>query len=293
MKIAVLDIGGTSIKAGEYRENELTHVQEFDTNAKNGGAYVIQRAKEILHQYHDFDRIGISTAGQVDSVAGKIRYANSNIPGYTGMEVKKLLEEEFHVPVAVENDVNAAAIGEANFGAGKDFDDFLCLTYGTGVGGALVINKKIYTGSRFSAGEFGGIVVHAKERNPEQDIFSGCYERYASTTALVRSALQYDSTLNNGRAIFERIDEKEIQTLVDAWIQEIIYGLTTLIHIFNPPCIILGGGIMKQKYIIEKIRKILYISIMESYQDVIIKQAELGNHAGLLGAVQCAKDMIL
>ena len=109
MKIATLDIGGTSIKAGEFQEGKLAEVREYDTDAKLGGDHVIKKAIEILEGFPEIDRIGISTAGQVDSKAGKIRYANSNIPGYTGMEIKKILEEKFKVPVAVENDVNAAA----------------------------------------------------------------------------------------------------------------------------------------------------------------------------------------
>ncbi len=169
-------------------------VKEHATNARNGGRYVMERAVEILRQYDDFEAIGISTAGQVNSADGYIRYANENIPGYTGMKVREIMEREFHVPVAVENDVNAAAIGEGQFGAGRDFQDFLCITYGTGVGGAIVMNKGIYTGSACSAGEFGGIMIH-----PEDSVygepFCGCYEKYASTTALVRRAMAYNRDL--------------------------------------------------------------------------------------------------
>lgn len=288
MKIVALDIGGTSIKSGLYENGCISQVREHDTDARRGGAFVMERAKEIIRLYSDFERIGISTAGQVDSSLGTIRYANSNIPGYTGMEIKKILEAEFHVPVAVENDVNAAAVGEANFGAGKQYPDFLCLTYGTGVGGAIIQNRNVYTGSCFSAGEFGGIVTHAEERKPSVDMFSGCYERYASTTALVQKALAFDPSLVNGREIFSRIKEPAIQQLVDDWVQEIVYGLTTLIHIFNPSCIILGGGVMKQPYILDKIQDILYDNVMESFHDLTILQAELGNMAGLYGAVWIA-----
>lgn len=292
MNVVVLDIGGTSIKSGLLVDGKLCDVRERPTDAKKGGLHVVEKAREIIRGYSMFERIGISTAGQVDSEKGRIRYANENIPGYTGMDIRGILEESFKVPVAVENDVNAAAIGEANFGAGQDYNDFLCLTYGTGVGGAIVLNKKVYTGSMFSAGEFGGIVVHGSARNVKEDMFSGCYERYASTTALVRKAMEFDKTLNNGRKIFERIGEDNVKIIVDNWIGEIALGLTSLIHIFNPPCIVLGGGIMKQKYILEKLRYLLYDNIMSSFHNVILKQAELGNTAGLWGAGKMAQDML-
>ena len=124
MKIAVLDIGGTSIKSGEFTDGRLCNIREADTNAQKGGAWVMERAVEILEEYQGFDRIGISTAGQVDSSKGCIRYANSNIPGYTGMEVKRMMEERFHVPTAVENDVTAAALRAANCGDDREFKEY-------------------------------------------------------------------------------------------------------------------------------------------------------------------------
>lgn len=285
--VAALDIGGTSIKSGLWDGTRLLRTAEQDTNAKNGGAYVMERAIEILKSYQPFDAVGISTAGQVDSVRGCIRYANENIPGYTGMEVRRILEEEFHVPVAVENDVNAAAAGEAAFGAGKEEKDFLCITYGTGVGGAIVINGSVYTGSAFSAGEFGGILVHPEARAAGSP-FSGCYEKYASATALVEAAKRLDPSLDNGRKIFSRFQEKQVREVIDAWINEIVYGLITVIHIFNPSCIVLGGGVMAQPYVTEQVEKRTREEIMDSFSNVKICQAQLGNQAGMLGAASLA-----
>lgn len=290
-KIVALDIGGTSIKSGFWNGTELLDVREQDTNAKNGGTYVMERAKELLCSYDGFDAIGISTAGQVDSEKGCIRYANENIPGYTGMQVKEMMQARFGVPTAVENDVNAAATGEAQFGAGKAYDDFLCITYGTGVGGAIVMDKKVYSGSMFSAGEFGGILIHPEARVTGEP-FSGCYEKYASTTALVRMAKEYSEGLDNGRRIFARLEEPAVRLIVDAWIDEIVYGLISVIHIFNPACIVLGGGVMAQPYITEQVRIKTDREIMDSFRNVELKAAELGNRAGLLGAVYLAGKLV-
>lgn len=289
MRIAALDIGGTSIKSGVWDGRETDGLREQATNAKNGGRYVMERAVEILRQYEDFDAVGISTAGQVNSEKGMIRYANENIPGYTGMKIRDILEAEFGVPVAVENDVNAAALGESQFGAGRDYKDFLCITYGTGVGGAIIMDKKIYTGSACSAGEFGGIMVH-----PEDSVygepFCGCYERYASTTALVRKAMAYNRDLDNGRKIFSRLDDSKVRDIVNSWIDEIAYGLISVIHIFNPSCIVLGGGVMAQPYILEEVKKKTSARIMSSFRNVELRQAELGNRAGLMGAAYLAEE---
>jgi len=157
MKILVFDIGGTSIKHGYCVDNTLVEVHETPTDAKKGGRHVIDTVISLIKEQDGYDAIGISTAGQVNAEKGSIIYANSNIPNYTGMQIREELENLFHVPVAVENDVNSAALGEAIYGAGQAFDNFLCLTYGTGVGGAIIQDKSVYHGSSFSAAEFGAI----------------------------------------------------------------------------------------------------------------------------------------
>ncbi len=287
MATMVLDIGGTAIKSGLFDGETLSDIQETPTEARLGGAHVVQRSKDIIASYRErcsFDRIGISTAGQVDPVSGQIIYANENIPGYTGTRLGEIIAQTFHVPTAVENDVNAAAIGESVFGAGKDRREFVCLTYGTGVGGAIFSGGRLYSGCSYSAGEFGAIVTHPEDRDIGSDMFSGCYEKYASATALVTSAVQTDPTLDSGRKIFERIDEPEVRALVDRWTMEIVYGLITIVHMLNPECVILGGGIMEQPCVLEQLREKLYPNIMPSFRHVQIKRAALGNRAGMLGA---------
>ena len=282
-----LDIGGTAVKSGVYCDGTLEDIREYPTEAEKGGGHVAALIETIIKEYenrHVFTGIGISTAGQVDSVKGRIIYANDNIPGYTGMEIKSIIESRFGKPAAVINDVNAAALGEARYGAGQGEEDFLCLTYGTGVGGAVFVKGKLYEGSSFSAGEAGAVVVHPEDRDPGKDIFSGCYERYASVTALVKRVRDYDSSLTNGRAIFRDLERSGVREIVDEWIREIVYGLTSLIHMLNPSCVILGGGVMEQEYVLEKLRELLDIHLMESYRKTTVKKAMLGNCAGMYGA---------
>lgn len=293
MKILVFDVGGTSIKYGSCVDDALQEIYETPTNAMLGGHHIVDTLIELIEKESGYDAIGISTAGQVNADEGYIIYANQNIPNYTGMQIRKILEERFHVPVAVENDVNAAALGEAFYGAGKAYDNFLCLTYGTGVGGAIVENKEIYHGSSFSAAEFGAIVTHSDDRLSGTDFFDGCYEKHASTTALVRMAQEYDATLTSGREIFAHLDNPEVMAILDKWVDEIMLGLSTLTHIFNPKCIVLGGGIMAQPLILEKISEKKDTFIMPSFAHVTILPAALKNSAGLLGAYHLAKKRVV
>lgn len=291
MRIAVADIGGTAVKCGIFENGKLSQVHEFPTDALQGGKAVINSVINALAQLPDFQAVGISTAGQVNEKTGCIIYANDNLPDYTGMNLKEIFENRFHVPAAILNDVNAAALGEAFSGAGEGLNDFLMLTYGTGVGGAIVIDGKLFTGKSWSAGEFGGIVVH-----PEKMIrgsgFSGCYENYASATALVRQAQDYYPEITDGRMIFENIRIPSIKGILDKWIFEVVIGLVTLSHIFNPSAIILGGGIMSQQYVIDQIRLTLRPYLAGGFQDTAILQAGLGNRAGMTGAAAAALERI-
>ncbi|MDF2614889.1 MAG: family transcriptional regulator [Clostridia bacterium] len=290
MKVLAVDIGGTALKIAETtHEGIIISSYEEPTEAKKGGTYIIDKVCRLIKGYKGYDCIGISTAGQVDSRAGTIIFANANIPDYTGMKVKAIISECFGVPVAVENDVNAAALGEAFYGAGKNEKDFLCLTYGTGIGGAIVIDRRIYKGHGGLAGEFGHILLHPEGKNCGCGQ-KGCYEQYASVTALVSEAKRIDSEYNNGRIIFEQLHKgnMDIKKVVDAWIDEVMIGLASLTHIFNPKCFILGGGVLEEEYIVKQINRKFSCYIMPSYRGVIIEKAKLGNKAGVLGATYIA-----
>lgn len=317
MKIAAIDIGGTAIKSGLWDGISITENKEWPTNAGLGGVYLMERVKEILHGYSEIDAIGISTAGEVDEESGSIVYANSNIPGYTGMPVRQILEKEFHVPVAVENDVNAAALGELYHGAGRGRKDFLCVTYGTGVGGCIVISGKVYRGASHCAGGFGGIIIHPEQRvgirenkgsgggsgnnstretlkensaEGQPDRLAGCYERCASTSALVHRMQRIDASLDDGRKIFDAMEREEVRSEVDHWIDDICVGLVDLISVFNPPLLILGGGVMAQEYVLSEVRRRVRNQLSPVLQNVQIVRAELGNAAGMIGAACLVRE---
>lgn len=291
MRIAVLDIGGTAVKSGIWNGRDLKEVRETPADAKKGGKALMKLAEGILEGMKPFEAIGISTAGQVNADAGSIVFANENIPDYTGTKVRAILERKFGVPAAVENDVNAAALGEMKKGAGKGKKNYLMLTYGTGVGGAIVTDGTVFHGESWSAGEFGGIVVHPEDMEDNRT-FSGCYECYGSASALLRAVKKIRPELQDGRAVFEHICEAEVRTAVDAWIREVSYGLVTLIHIFNPGAVILGGGVMAQEYVIGEIKKIIRPKLAGGFKETEIIGAKLGNRAGMTGAAFLAEQKL-
>ena len=291
MKILAFDIGGTEIKYAFCDENfSLSKKNSVPTNAHEGGKRIIERIVEIIKDCGGADRIGISTAGQIDSEKGAVIYATDSIPGYTGTKIKEIIEAETGIPTAVENDVNSAAIGEAVFGAAKGCPNFICLTYGTGIGGAIFLDGKLFTGCSFSAGEFGHMITHANGRDCTCG-GKGCYEAYASARALVNNVREKLGREMNGREIFAEFENPGIRTLIDEWIDEIVIGLKSLIYIFNPPLIVAGGGIMNEKYIIDEINNRLHAQLMGSFNKVKIVKALMGNDANKLGAAYIASKI--
>lgn len=293
MRILTFDIGGTYVKYGIVNEKfEIVEKHKFPTEAKQGGQKLIEKVISIIESYEDIDRVAVSTAGQVDSENGIVVYSTGNIPYYTGMMVKKMIENKTGIPTFVENDVNSAALGEAHFGAAKGFSNFICLTYGTGIGGAIYINNELYKGSSSSAVELGHIITHAGGKQCTCG-GEGCYECYASAKALIEAVNKVSDTPLDAFQIFEKsnFEKPEIRSEIDKWVDEIIIGLMNVIYTFNPPLIVIGGGIMNEDYIIDLIDRKIYNRLMDNFKDVNIVRSKMGNDAALLGAAYAASNL--
>lgn len=287
MSTLVFDIGGTRIKYGLMDDDArfLTRC-EAPTYAERGGEALMNHVLSLGAGLNGFDTVGVSTAGQVDPQTGSIRYATDNIPGYTGVPVKAILEAGFSKPVAVMNDVNAAAMGEMNYGGGRGIQNLLCITYGTGIGGAIVTDGRLYTGRMGNAGELGHFVTHAGGSACTCG-GNGCYEAYASTAALLRAAHKVLGGEPTGEDVISRYldGHAAVGPVVEAWLNEVAIGLCGLAHIFAPDRILLGGGIMSHEAILLALRARFNQGVMPSYRFIRLDLAQLGNDAGLYGAL--------
>lgn len=289
--LCIFDIGGTKIKYGIVTEQgEIITKSQMDTEAINGGRAILDRIVEksrILKNQYPLAGLGISSAGQIDSKAGKVVFATESLPNYTGMPIKELLEKELGLPVAVENDVNCTALGEYWQGAAKNEEEFIGVTLGTGIGGSIVIGGKIYNGISFSAGEFGHINLYPNGLACSCGS-KGCYEMYASSKALENRIKRLLGEGADLLEVFGRAKKGDaiVNEVIDGWIKDLALGLKSIVHIFNPGLIVIGGGISEQgNFLLRKIEGELHKIIMPSFREkLVIKMALQGNDANLLGA---------
>lgn len=292
--ILAIDIGGTEVKYGlidsEQKEIKILKEASYKTNAKERKGPGIEEdllklIKKIQNEIK-LKGVAISTAGIVSPKTGEITFANDNIPDYKGINLKNSISK-LGLLALVVNDVNAAAYGEYAYGSIRNSKNALCLTVGTGVGGAIIIEGKIYEGSNGGAGEVGYM-----------SIGENLFENLASTAALVNRVNQQKKGNNfiDGREVFrlakqgDSICIKEINRLC-YWL---VKGLANLAVILQPDTIVLGGGIMEQK---SYLKPIILSHIKNEFpsffrENLIVQFASLGNKAGMIGAYSLLKNEI-
>lgn len=277
------DIGGTQIKYGIVSEiGRVLKRQTVATEIHLGGEQIIQKliyvSKKIMNE-HTIAGIGISTAGIVDINKGIVTGGADHIPGYSTIPIIDRLQEILKVPVSIDNDVNCAAFGEKWNGSGREEDNFIMLTLGTGIGGAIFIDGKLYRGHSFSAGEWGNMLIEGKT-----------FEEVASISGLIRLVSKYKGKGKwNGKRIFELYDkgDREVAQAVGIFFKHLAIGISNLAYIFNPETIIIGGGITDRgneflKEVKEEVSKYLN---QEIYNNCEIELAQNGNCAGMIGAI--------
>lgn len=295
LKILALDIGGTEVKSVMFDENgPIGEVMRAPSRTEKDTQPFVTGAS-VAKLYSGYDYVAVSATGQIDMAKNTLMFSYSLPSDAEGLNypIGAIVEEMAGKPAFVINDSNAATLAESRFGAGRDYDSMLCLTYGTGVGGGIILNRELFLGTRGIAGEVGHLPIHAGSDLRCGCGHYGCYESYASTTALLRMAREFIPELKNGRELFVQADEDErLQQVISRWVDEIVEGLCALCYMFNPPCIVLGGGVMEQPRLIPMIRERFKERIIPTFSKVDIVPAKLGNKAGLYGAYAYAMSRL-
>lgn len=305
-----VDVGGMSIKGGLVdKDGQILARYTVPTQVYNKDYSISEDIRKVIDgtmkegnvAISDIIGIGIGQPGAIDSVKGVIRYSNNialeNVP------VVDELKAYFNVPIYINNDANCAALGEQVFGAGKGYNDVIFVTLGTGVGGGFILNGKLYEGRECAGAEPGHMVIVADGERCNCGR-KGCWEAYASVSALIRqtkkamendpSSLMHKEAEEEGKVsgktafIASKKGDKTAQEVVDQYIKYVGEGLINLANIFRPDVILIGGAISK-----EKERLTLPLQKMLDEQSfgakfnprVEVKIASLQNDAGILGAV--------
>lgn len=309
-----VDIGGTAVKIGAVSEDGalLGEVGEYSVSFDGYETPILETVVKSLRLFLEnrgeeaklYSGIGVSATGGINTKEGRVDGSAGHIKNWLGSPLKARLEEEFRIPVAVLNDANAAALGEAWKGAACGLRDVVVMTIGTGVGGGILVDGHILLGQKGFGGEIGHTPLNVSSGNCACGN-PGCLEHYASMTALVRKikGLIQKGELTgiaeeevNGRLIFEEVKKgnETLRVLVEEWMGYIVSGIVGMVHIFNPEMVIIGGGVSKQEELfVSKVREKVLKQVMPNFaKDLRIEAAKLGNDAGIIGAVCFVKGEV-
>ncbi len=309
-----VDLGGTNIAAGIVNEDgKILFRSSIPTGAQRPAGEIVADMAALCHSLinnanisiDSIEAVGIATPGVANHDTGVVEYAN-NLP-FRKFPLAETFKALFPAPkVSIENDANAAAWGEAKVGAAKGTQSSIMITLGTGVGGGIIIDGRIYSGFNYAGAELGHIVISCDGR-PCSCGRKGCWEAYSSATALVKMTEEKiaeckkegRATLMNemvasrgkvsGRTSFDamRAGDEAAKEVVDSYIHYLACGISNIINIFQPEVLSIGGGISNEKD--HLLTPLIPLVRAETYGTSIVKEtdiriATLGNEAGIIGA---------
>lgn len=303
-----IDLGGTNVASGVVDENgKILAKASVPTDAKNGVdaiiANIAKSANAALEKANvsidDIESIGIGTPGTLDLESGVVEKA-SNL-GFCDTPLAKLVSEYFpNKKILIENDANAAALAESVAGAAAGTKISVTVTLGTGIGGGLVMNGKVFSGASGKGGEFGHMTICTGGKQCTCGR-RGCWEAYASVTGLInqtKEAMNKDkdslmwelskkSGKVSGRTAFDamRKGDKTAKAVVDAYYRYVAEGIADIINMLEPEVIVIGGGISNEgETLLGPVREIVQKESFSGRNGTRLEVAKLGNDAGIIGA---------
>jgi glucokinase len=312
-KVLAFDLGGTKFAFGVVAENgEVLGSDKIETLAKQGPEQAIQRvnlaAQSLLQKLNikpeELIGIGIASPGPLDISKGCVD-GSPNLPGWTGYSIEQGLSSFFNLPARIDNDANAAALGEYKFGAGKNKKNMVYITVSTGIGGGVIVDGRLMRGANGNAAELGHLTLNIN--GPACPCgANGCFEMYASGTAIARRTREAieagaRSQILNLAGSLEEITthhilaalQKEDELAKKIWNETTEYlgrGLAVVINTFNPELIVVGGGVTAAgDLLFTPVReKALRYAFPRLAAVCSIVPAGLGSNVGVVGAAACA-----
>ncbi len=309
-----IDLGGTNIAAGLVNESfEIVSKSSLPTLVERPGKEIVEDIAKLCKQLcrdagiteSDVESIGIAAPGITDNATGSVIYANNL--GWKHFPIVPILKTMVQIPqIYIENDANAAAWGEAIAGAAKGSSSSVMITLGTGVGGGIVDCGKIYKGFNSAAGELGHIVI-AVDGRPCTCGRRGCWETYSSATGLIQTTkekieecqragrptkmtdLVAERGKVNGRTAFDamRMGDEAAKEVVEEYVKYLASGLASIINVFQPEVVSIGGGISNEgDFLLDLVRPLTLKQIFGStlVNPPSLRIAKLKNDAGIIGA---------
>lgn len=305
-----IDLGGTNIKAGVVDDAfRIIGRAKAKTGIPRPAEEVMDAMAECAKAaaadagvpWEQIRQVGIGVPGTANEETGVVEYANNLL--FENVPMREYLQKRLHKEIDITNDANAAALGEVLAGAARGASNAVAVTLGTGVGGGIIIDGRLFTGFHYGGAELGhmGIVLGGRKCTCGR---RGCLEAYASATGLIRStkeameafpdSLMWELARENGGNVSGRTaflaagrGDAAAQAVVNDYIQHLGYGLASIINILAPEILVIGGGVSNEgenllRPLVECVRPQLYIRTPEKQTRIVL--ATLGNDAGLIGA---------
>lgn len=305
-----IDVGGTNIAAAVVDDLGQIHaIKSIPANiARSDSKLIFQIAElacSIAEENGHVEAVGVGFPGLVDNRKGVV-LKTPNMP-FSNTEFRKAFQQYWRVPVFMGNDANCAAVGEYYAGAAFGYNSALMVTLGTGIGGGLIIDGKLFTGASNGALEVGHMIIESNGRRCNCGN-NGCFEQYASASALIRMAREKmqrspGSLLWNlcgenpleikGKTVFQaaRAEDAAAIEILEEYIGYLAVGLANLINILQPEIVCLGGGISQadDDLLLKPLRERILPYIFDKNASVRLERAALGNDAGLIGAAMLCR----
>jgi glucokinase len=306
-----VDLGGTNVKFGIVSDRgEVSFKGMLPAQVQQGREAVHRNMLRAVRQALDVARanktkiagIGAGSPGTVNQITGKIEGSSPNIPQMVNVNLRQWLAKPFGLPVCIDNDANAMALAESRLGAAKGYSSALCITVGTGIGGGIILDGKLFHGSNFAAAEFGHMTICYNGRKCNCGGI-GCLEMYASAPAMVKDAKRLLKT--NKRSIIRSLVEGDLSRLTtkvlfqaerngDALAAGIINqacaylgaGIASAVNLLNPEVVVIGGGVSEggASFIRRIEKEVKSRAFPSATKHLKVVRAKLGNDAGFIGA---------